>query len=352
MKQAAFAREAILSQLPNGIITVGTDHTIRYANAAAEHFLGESMTVLAGRAITQFILPAAHLKQLLDAAYAEKTLIKEYDTALHIPRGGQRIVNLQIMPLDETQELLIVIDDRGVNHHMPLRETARLASGMASILAHEVKNPLSGIRGAAQLLGKSVYIDDRKLTNLIVSEVDRIKGVIEEMEIFSNPSELKTESLNIHEVLQYVRLLAEQGFARSIAFREVYDPSLPEVAGHRNLLIQMLLNLIKNAAEALEGVKNPVITLSTHFQSGFHFTPAGSTQRRALPIVVSVEDNGTGIAADMRESVFGPFVTTKEGGKGLGLAVVAKIAADHGGTVLLDESVAQGTRFRIFLPGA
>jgi two-component system nitrogen regulation sensor histidine kinase GlnL len=223
---------------------------------------------------------------------------------------------------------------------------------MASILAHEVKNPLSGIRGAAQLLQKTVSPDDQQLTELICTEVDRIRDVIEEMEIFSNPSELKTESLNIHEVLQYVRLLAEKGVATHVEFREIYDPSIPDVSGNRNLLIQLFLNIVKNAAEALITHDRAVITLTTSYQSGFRLKPQGGSRSRSLPIVVCIEDNGPGIPTELHGNIFDPFVTTKEGGKGLGLAVVAKIVADHGGVIELDKEVKEGTRFRILLPAA
>lgn len=343
---AGSASADLLSLLPNGVITVTRDCVIRYANAAAEDFLGESISALAGKEITQFIYPPTRLLELINTAFETNSLIKEYDITLSGRRIGLRTVNLQILPLDEAQGALIVIDDRGISQHMSPQERARFTHGMASILAHEVKNPLSGIRGAAQLLQKTAAAEDRKLTRLIMDEADRIRDVIEEMEIFSNPSELKTENVNIHEVLQYVRLLSEQGFASEVSFREVYDPSIPGVAGHRNLLIQLFLNLIKNAAEALGQTFEPLITLSTYYQSGFRFNS------RALPVVVCVEDNGPGIPEELRESVFDPFVTTREGGKGLGLAIVMKIVSDHGGTLVLEEGAKAGVRFKIFLPAA
>lgn len=341
----------LLGLLPSAVVTVTPEYIIGYANAGAEAFFGEGRAALTGRQIVHFIHPATRLMELIDSAFTNRTLIKEYDAPLGV-RGGLRTTNIQILPLDDAPEAMIVIDDRGIVQHMPQRESARFTSGMASILAHEVKNPLSGIRGAAQLLEKAVSDEDAKLTALIVSEVDRIKDVIEEMEIFSNPSELKVENVNIHEVLQYVRLLSEQGFASHIRFREVYDPSIPDVPGHRNLLIQLILNLVKNSSEALAKHPTPSITLSTSYQGGLRMKTPGTRGSRALPVVVSIEDNGPGIAADLRASIFDPFVTTKEGGHGLGLAVVAKIVADHGGVIALDENVKEGSRFRIFLPAA
>ena len=307
---------ALLALLPNCVICVTRDFNISYANAAAEDFLGESFAVLKSKKLDQFLRPSTHVMELVELVFSGKSLLKEYDVPLSGRQGGIRNVNIQILPLEKESGSLIVIDDRGTSHHMPQRESSRLTSGMASILAHEVKNPLSGIRGAAQLLHKIVSDEDCKLTSLIVDEVDRIKHLIEEMEIFSNPSDLKTESLNIHEILQYVILLAGKGFARHVKFRETYDPSLPDVLGNRNLLIQLFVNLVKNASEAVLGQKNPVITFTTYYKSGFRFKAPGTQESRALPVVVCVEDNGPGIPKELRESIFDPFVTTKEGGKG------------------------------------
>ncbi len=346
----------LLNVLPNGIVTVTRDYLIRYVNPAAENFLGGSRSSLYGREIAHFVYPATRLLTLIDNAFSQRALIKEYNIMLSSPRMGSREVNLQILPLDNGNEALLVVDDRGMesklSRHMSQRENLRSVSGMASILAHEVKNPLSGIRGAAQLLQQTVSPADRALTTLICNEVDRIRDVMEQMDVFSNPSELKTEALNIHEILQYVRLLIEKGTAYPIQFREIYDPSLPPVAGHRNLLIQLFINIIKNASEALENSEYPTIIITTSYHSGFRFKPQGSTSGLALPVAICIEDNGTGISPELHENIFDPFVTTKPDGKGLGLAIASKIVADHKGAIELDTDAHTGTRFRILLPAA
>jgi two-component system nitrogen regulation sensor histidine kinase GlnL len=348
--------EAILNNLPSCVLSVTRNYAITYANASAEAFLGESRVTLAGQMLNKFFSSATHLLELVELAFEGKTFIKEYDFLISGPRIGERAVNLQIQPLDSGEEVILVIDDRGMasklSQHILQRDHARSAAAMASILAHEVKNPLAGIRGAAQLLGKTVSEEDRSLTQLICNEVDRIRDVIGEMEIFSNPSQIKTEAINIHEVLQYVRLLVEKSTALPVQFKEIYDPSLPEVAGNRNLLIQLFLNLIKNAVEAIAEQQSPVITIHTAYHSGLRLRHEGDAQSHPLPIFVSIEDNGPGIAADMRENIFDPFVTNKEGGKGLGLAVAAKIVADHGGSIELDDTFKSGCRFKILLPAA
>jgi two-component system nitrogen regulation sensor histidine kinase GlnL len=219
---------------------------------------------------------------------------------------------------------------------------------MAALLAHEVKNPLSGIRGAAQLLEHNADPRDRKLTGLICDETDRICALVDRMEAFSDTRPIEREAVNIHRVLEHVRGVAENGFARGVRFAETYDPSLPPVFGDRDQLTQVFLNLVKNAAEAAPR-SGGEITLSTAYQHSVRLAVPGSASRMDLPLVVSVQDNGEGISEDLRPCLFDPFVTTKAGGTGLGLALVAKIINDHGGTIEFD-SQPRRTVFRVRLP--
>ena len=230
------------------------------------------------------------------------------------------------------------------------RSAARSVTGMAAILAHEVNNPLSGIRGAAQLLEASVTEADQELAILIRDEADRIRALVERMEVFGDKP-FDRGAVNIHRVLEHVRRLAHTGFAADIRIHEVYDPSLPPVFGNRDQLVQVLLNLVKNAAEALidAGVPNPDITLITAYQHGMRLAVPGSARRMELPLVVIVRDNGPGIAEDIRANLFDPFVTSRPAGSGLGLALVAKIIADHGGTIEVDTRPGR-TEFRLHLP--
>jgi two-component system nitrogen regulation sensor histidine kinase GlnL len=235
--------------------------------------------------------------------------------------------------------------DRQLTH----RGAARSVIALAAMLAHEIKNPLSGIRGAAQLLEQGANEDDRTLTRLICDEADRIVKLVDRMEVFGDERPVEREPVNIHVVLEHVKRLTHSGFARHIKFVEEYDPSLPPVLGNRDLLVQLFLNLVKNAAEATEEGSG-VITLSTRFQVGLKLSePDGGG--RYLPLMVTVQDNGSGIPDAMRHCLFDPFASGKPGGKGLGLALVAKLVADHGGLIEL-ASEPRRTQFRVLLPKA
>jgi two-component system, NtrC family, nitrogen regulation sensor histidine kinase GlnL len=234
--------------------------------------------------------------------------------------------------------------DRQLTH----RNAARSMTAMAAMLAHEVKNPLSGIRGAAQLLEQDADDDARQLTQLICDETDRIVALVDRMEAFSDHEPLARGGVNIHEVLERVRRIAQSGFARHVHFAEEYDPSLPLVHGNRDLLVQVFLNLIKNAAEA-SPANGGEIMLATGYRHGRRLTTRNGGPPLRLPLMVSVTDNGPGIPDDLRAHLFDPFVTSKRNGTGLGLALVAKVIDDHGGIIEFD-SQPRRTIFRVFLP--
>jgi two-component system nitrogen regulation sensor histidine kinase GlnL len=236
-----------------------------------------------------------------------------------------------------------------MDRQLTQRHATRSVTSMAAILAHEIKNPLAGIRGAAQLIEQNASEGDRALTRLICEETERIRKLVDRMEVFTDRRPIDAQPVNIHEVLDHVKRLAKTSFGRAITFVDKYDPSLPPVMGDRDRLIQVFLNLVKNAADAISGQKDAEIVLQTAFRPGVHLTVGGSRDRLALPLEVSVRDNGAGVPADVQASMFEPFVSSKPKGAGLGLAIVAKIVSDHGGTIDC-ESEPRRTVFRLRLP--
>ena len=303
--------------------------------------------------ITDLVAPHSPLLALVDAVWRGGNTISEYDVALDGARFGSRLVTIQAaLTGDSTELLVLTLHERSIadklDRQLTHRHAARSITAMAAMLAHEVKNPLSGIRGAAQLLEQDTDATGRELTQLICDETDRIVALVDRMEAFSEHRPIAREAVNIHELLERVRKVAQSGFARHVRLVEEYDPSLPLVRGDRDLLVQVFLNLVKNAAEALPGSDGEII-LTTAYRQGLRLAAPGGRERQHLPLMVSVADNGEGIPEDLRSHLFDPFVTTKRNGTGLGLALVAKVIGDHGGVIEFD-SQPRRTVFRVFLP--
>lgn len=337
-----FASEAaaVLSALPEPVLVVDADGAISYLNPAAEQFFQGGWAALAGRPFAELLPADSPVLGLIAQARASGHSVSEYGITLETPRIGAHFVSAAVSVMIEPAGSIVVsLQERSIarkiDDQLIHRNAARSVTAMAAMLAHEVKNPLSGIRGAAQLLERNADPGDRELTRLICEEADRIVALVDRMEMFSDVRPLERTPVNIHEVLEHVRKLAQSGFARHLRVEERYDPSLPPVYGNRDLLVQVLLNLVKNAAEAAPEEGGEIL-LTTRYRHGVRLAVRGVGTRVELPLEIGIQDNGPGIPEDLRDHLFDPFVTTKVGGKGLGLALVAKIVGDHGGIVEFD----------------
>ena len=347
--------DLLLALLPHSVLVLDEDNRIVYANAAAESFTSTGQTTLKRMRLDEVVVFGCPLLALVDQVQATGASFNEYGVEIMTPKfSTPKLVDVYGGPIpDRPRYVFLMLQQRSMAHmierQLTHRAAARSVSGMAAVLAHEIKNPLSGIRGAAQLLEPVVGDEDRALAQLICSETDRIRDLVDRMEVFGDERPLQTEPINIHDVLDHVRRLLQSGIGRSIRFVEDYDPSLPPVPGNRDKLVQAFLNLFKNAAEAIGDADNGRILIQTGFRPGMRLSVPGTDARISLPLMIQIEDNGVGIPDHLKAQIFDPFLTTKPSGTGLGLALVAKIIGDHGG-IIECESEPQRTIFRVLLP--
>ncbi|WP_136161535.1 two-component system sensor histidine kinase NtrB [Sphingomonas flavalba] len=342
----------LLNALPAALIVIDPDGLVRDANAAAENLLNHSRAALCGRMLADtLVLPLDYLERGEPGA-----AIALYDVPLMTVRGQRFRADFIVTTLpDRPGWTLLTLHHGGAGHSMGHRLERsggiRTAIGAAGMLAHEIKNPLSGIRGAAQLLEQDVPADAQGLTRLIQAEVDRIAALIDQMEGFTDTRPLPVAAENIYPILDHVRQLAARGFAAGVAVHERYDPSLPPAMLNRAAMIQILINLIKNAAEAAG--KNGLITLTTAYRHGVSVSIGHSPGRLPLPIELCVIDDGPGAPVELAEHMFDPFVSGRPEGRGLGLALVDKLVRDMGGLVqYAREGTPERTVFRLLLPRA
>jgi two-component system nitrogen regulation sensor histidine kinase GlnL len=344
---------ALVNALPAPVLAVDAEDKLAFVNPAAEQFFETGASLLVGMGLRELVPGDSPLLALVRQARDTGASLSESSISVTGPRIGVHVVGAEVAPVAENPRMVaVVLHERSIadrlDRQLSHRGAARSVTAMAAMLAHEVKNPLSGIRGAAQLLEQNAQADDRQLTRLICEETDRICALVDRMEVFSDRRPPERGPVNVHQVLDHVRRVAQSGFARAVRFVERYDPSLPPVYGNRDQLIQVFLNLVKNAAEAAPGEGGEIV-LATRFQHGIRVAAPGGETRMDVPLEVSVQDNGPGIAEDLRPHLFDAFVTTKTNGTGLGLALVAKIVGDHGGVIDVD-SQPRRTVFRVRLP--
>lgn len=342
---------AIWASLPTPALILDAEDRITRMNPAAESFMMSSARALIGQPIWDKLNVDAPLDEAFARARTHGAPLFVNDVDIGTGSSAPLQCNLQIAPLNgQPGHMILQIAPRElagrVSQSISVRSAARSAIGMAEMLAHEIKNPLAGITGAAQLIAMNASGEDRELTDLIVEETRRILKLLGQVEEFGNVRPPDRRAVNIHDVLDRARKSAAIGFAAHMQITDDYDPSLPSTWADPDQLQQVFLNLLKNAAEA--GRAGGAIRLRTFYETSLKLRRrdgSGST----VPLQIEVIDDGPGIPPDLAEDLFEPFVSGRENGTGLGLALVSKIVVDHEGWIAVD-SVPGRTVFRISLP--
>ncbi|MEM8868881.1 MAG: ATP-binding protein [Pseudomonadota bacterium] len=340
------------SAVPYPAFLIDAQDRIVSCNAAAENQFSMSLRQMQRKTFPMFVGTDSPILESIAQTRAGIASVVQY--AVDIAWGDRpgRTFTLHVSAVQDGSEHTLLLFhptsiasqmDRSLAH----RSAARSVTGMAAMLAHEIRNPLAGISGAAQLLSMQLGDDEQELTTLIQGEATRIGNLVERVEAFGDLRPTQRLPVNIHDVLDRAKRAAHAGYAQHIRFSETYDPSLPPTVGDFDQLLQVFQNLLKNSAEACPQVGG-MIKIRTGYQPGVKLSLPGR-KAESLPLLVSIVDNGSGIPETLIRDVFDPFVSSKANGSGLGLSLVSKVMSDHGGVVEVDSQPGR-TEFRVRLP--
>ncbi len=340
------------SAVPYPAVLIDTDDRILSCNTAAENMFSMSLRQMRRRTLSDYVGGDSPVLESISQTRRGVASVVQHNVDVSWGDRPARRHTLHVAQVqDGSDQILLLFHpmasaalmDRTLSH----RSAARSVTGMAAMLAHEIKNPLAGISGAAQLLSMSMSDEEQELTQLIQQEAARIGQLVERVEQFGDLRPTTRKPVNIHDVLDRAKRAAEAGFARHVRFIETYDPSLPATLGDADQLMQVFQNLFKNAAEACPQVGG-VIRVGTGYHPGVKLALPGK-KAESLPLMISIVDNGSGIPETLIRDIFDPFVSSKANGSGLGLSLVSKVMSDHGGVVEVDSQPGR-TEFRIRLP--
>ena len=342
--------------LPFPVFMLDENDRFLWLNHAAEGFFHSSQAMLVPMQMSELLISDSPFFSLVRRARQSERPVSDKSLRLISPKFGVRNAAIQVTPLpvsenvDERGAVLVTLQEQGLTDKLAAQNTVKSAalsmSKMTSLLAHEVKNPLAGIKGAAQLLETEISEESRELSSMIVTEADRITALLNRIENLSSDMPVQLKDVNIHEILDHCIRITTASFGRHLEIKCHYDPSLPNIDADPDLLVQCFLNLFKNASEVTDD--KGILTLTTSYNLSRYLSTSQSFQVH-LPLQIEIEDNGSGIPEELQDYIFEPFISGKQSGSGLGLAMVASVVADHGGAISVDTSPA-GSCFTLNLP--
>ncbi len=357
------AYDSWMEALPYPLFGLSENHQFLFANYAAEVFFERSRHILLKSHLDDFFLEDSPIFGLLHRLGSGMSSVGEQEMTLVSPRLGKKLVTIHIATIGngpgdghadghaDGPGVIVSLQSRDMADQLRGQSLSRGAalsmSKMTSLLAHEIKNPLAGIKGAAQLIELDANKEQSDLSHLIVEEVDRIAELLNRIESMAGAGKLNFAPLNVHEVISHVIQITKASFGAHVSIETEFDPSLPDIMGDRTLLIQAFLNLIKNACEASS--EGAIVRVVTSYALHNFTSSSALSREKFLPLQIDVIDNGKGISEELRDILFEPFISNKAEGSGLGLAVVASAVADHGGVVSVQSQKGE-THFQILLP--
>lgn len=350
------AAKQMMDILPFPVFMLDENDRFLWLNHAAEGFFHSSQAMLVPMQMSELLISDSPFFSLVRRARQSERPVSDKSLRLISPKFGVRNAAIQVTPLpvsenvDERGVVLVTLQEQGLSDKLAAQNTVKSAalsmSKMTSLLAHEVKNPLAGIKGAAQLLETEIPEESRELSSMIVTEADRITALLNRIENLSSDMPVQLKDVNIHEILDHCIRITTASFGRHLDIKCHYDPSLPNIDADPDLLVQCFLNLFKNASEVTDD--KGILTLTTSYNLSRYLSTSQSFQVH-LPLQIEIEDNGSGIPEELQDYIFEPFISGKQSGSGLGLAMVASVVADHGGAISVDTSPA-GSCFTVNLP--
>ena len=337
--------------VPYPAFVLDTTNKIKLANPLSQQYCETSLHRLVGQELTVYIGRNSSVFEVLEKIKDNSSAIVKFDVPINWRNKGNQIFDMYAVNVEAGSSNLIFFHPKNLRGKMEQallnQNSIKSVSAMGSVLSHEIKNPLAGIIGAAQLLENSNVKNKKMLIQIVLEEAKRIEGIVDRVQLLGEVNRLDFGVLNIHDVIDKVKRAASQGYGSHVLFEENYDPSIPSVNGDFELLTQAFHNLIKNACEAVSK-KSGRVNIKTSFYSGLALGSFGKKNKK-LQLMITIADNGPGVSKNIIADIFDPFSTSKIRGSGLGLPLVAKIVSEHGGFVELDE-MCEGACFKIYLP--